>query len=329
MARSKRKESTPIVEQPWRNQSNYPDPLKAGSRGWAWQFLRRNAEYRAAWREYLQACAQAVELHPQLQPWVEFLLSSGKSNFYDRYSMEAAGKLSSLLHDVEHMQRYDPPRQDGEDESSWARRAVQAYGYAQIIPIRIALGERFGLSYIANPKLKSAGLVTEFRATPLRVLGPGFNLAKALKSLGESHCAVLIDLRFPLETILAAVGQMSCFKRERGIESGTLPPEKRFQPDKLLRYLQVLDAVESGASISDIAAALPPCNDDRAGRKTVRNWRDQGIRIRDEDWLLLAMSNDADRVPNRFRRGPRAKYSTALFGSSYVALRSNLPPYGW
>jgi hypothetical protein len=38
----------------WRDPAQYPHPRDCSLRQWAWEFLRRNPEYRALWREHIE-----------------------------------------------------------------------------------------------------------------------------------------------------------------------------------------------------------------------------------------------------------------------------------
>lgn len=283
----------------WIVAANYPDPKTASNRRFAWEFLRRNAEYRRDWQRYVEACEVGVKRQPEIAPFVEFLLSAGKHDFYKTHSTQEAAHLAGMLHDLEEMQVYTPERRPGESEGEWLERLGEGVT-ATITPLACHLGRKWGLRRIANPATSRA----DFAITPVTIMGPGFPLAKEMEGnrarrlRSETHCGLWIDLRLPIEKLQMKV--MATIKTERAsrIKDGTLEPiANRFSRDKLRTYLQVLDGESSGATVLGVAGVLVRKKrvayaKDTNGAATVRNWLKEAKRIRDRDYLALAMGND-------------------------------------
>lgn len=60
----------------WRTPADYPAPQDTGLRRWAWEFLRRNQEYRADWAQLASALRAAAESQPELAPAVHCWLDA-------------------------------------------------------------------------------------------------------------------------------------------------------------------------------------------------------------------------------------------------------------
>lgn len=80
----------------WRNRANYP---KAGARlslnRWAWEFLRRNPNYQAAWGNFREIVAA--------------ILADNEGD-------------ESRIEDDPRFWHYEPERLDGEDDVAWGAR---------------------------------------------------------------------------------------------------------------------------------------------------------------------------------------------------------------
>lgn len=88
----------------WRSAEGYPAPGTPLEQ-WAWEFLRRNPQYRADWREYQSLCDALRKRY-------------GTKIGADR---EPTAFAAWDLRDAEAIV-YDPPRLNGESEEAWITR---------------------------------------------------------------------------------------------------------------------------------------------------------------------------------------------------------------
>ena len=89
----------------WRSSAAYPDPRTTTLKQWAWEFLRRNSDYRADWDDYIGRCGRIRATY-------------GAEAIGDREPTEFA----STVHDDPIATVYDPPKQSDESESAWLER---------------------------------------------------------------------------------------------------------------------------------------------------------------------------------------------------------------
>src|SRR5262249_27181927 len=147
--------TTKAGDEHWLVANNYPDPKTASNRRWAWEFLRRNPEYRSDWERYAGAAKAAARRKPEIAPYVEFLLSDGQHDFYKTHSSQEAAHLAGMMHDLEEMQVCTPERRPGESEGQWLERLGEGIT-ATITPLACHLGQRWGLRSITSPTVPGA-----------------------------------------------------------------------------------------------------------------------------------------------------------------------------
>lgn len=127
----------------WRTGEGYP---KHGKRTdlWAWEFLRRNPDYLADWRRFVEV---ADSLRPEYgKP------CTGEPGEWEGQE-ECPYWLISRGYD-EHDPRatvFEPERNKGESESEWFKRVLSAGGRCHMVPLDRALGLRWGLESISDP----------------------------------------------------------------------------------------------------------------------------------------------------------------------------------
>jgi hypothetical protein len=211
----------------WRDPAQYPHPRDCSLRHWAWEFLRRNPEYRSLWREHIEP-------------------------FYDpafRYHDQDVG-LVGPAHGVPH--------------------SAQA-----------ELVHRFGLdSFPPSPNDHRPPL---FIRSGLRYTGE----REARLLLYEGQIAVIFDLTRPIGRQMATARrlfvkeQRQAGHRKHRNRIGHFPP-----------YLRTLDAVDAGATHTEIGAALFRTQSTERRLFTVRDYWDAAIRLRDRDFLFIAAGGE-------------------------------------
>lgn len=153
----------------WRTGGGYP---KHGKRTdlWAWEFLRRNPDYRADWQRFIAAA--------------DLLRADyGKPCTGEPGEWEGQEKSPHWLIGQgfgEHDPRatvFEPERNEGESESEWIKRVHSAGGRCRMVPLDRALGRRWGLERIADPAQSALGFsrfLGRWDISPFRVSMPAY-----------------------------------------------------------------------------------------------------------------------------------------------------------
>jgi hypothetical protein len=255
------------VNPDWRDPATYPDPKSTRLTQWAWEFLRRNPDYRSDWRRYAESCAVLRAKH--------------------RSKLDADQEPTAFAfdHDDPLGCVYEPPREDGESEGGWLRRV----GSGSSSPLGSWLCKKWGIggagglpepTAIRFPGLwaASAGLVRMVASRPEG------------SAVGTSTVATIeFDLSRPLEPQFAAAKRLltrrQTYLRQRGVV-GTSTAARAQSGVVYRRYLRALDAVETGAKLTHIAQVLFPTDPDpearrdkaRATIRAAKQLRDGGYR---------------------------------------------------
>lgn len=150
----------------WRTGGGYPEH---GERTdlWAWEFLRRNPEYKADWRRFL---AVAGELRGSYAKPYDNLPDNWESDPGRPYWI-----ISKAADEGDTRARvYDPPAQGSESESEYISR-IRAAGIRswRSISLAGALGARWGLEKITDPAQPKLGITCKWELSPHSVYSPG------------------------------------------------------------------------------------------------------------------------------------------------------------
>jgi hypothetical protein len=207
----------------WRDRNQYTRDRSLQQ--WAWEFLRRNPEYRLLWREHIEP-------------------------FYDpifRYQDEDVGSVEP------------------------------AHG----VPVdqQTKLVRRFGLD--SFPPSPSDDRPPLFAQSGLRYAGE----REARILLCPEQIAVVLDLKRPVEPQVAAIRTLIVSEKKRIGRK-----EHRNQKSKFTLYLRVLDGLDAGATHTEIGAALFRKQSQDQILAAVRDYRDAATKLRDTDYLLVAIS---------------------------------------
>jgi hypothetical protein len=254
----------------WRDRANYPNAKTTPLKQWAWEFLRRNPEYRDDWRKYMDCCAKLLAKYgPRLDPT-------------EREPTEFAFSHDDPLGCV-----YEPPREDRESDEDWRRRV----GSGTRSPFGNWLCEKWGIrgalvdpgaSKFAGLWCSSGSMVTRVTANPE---GSRYTTTKP---------ALRFDLTRPLGPQLEAAerhlrGEQRHFKKQ-GLLAKSVGARAQ-SGEKYRGYLQVLDALEARVTVADIGKALFPKQADTyptyARRQKVRAMISAAEELRDEGYRRL------------------------------------------
>lgn len=110
----------------WENEDNYPESL--APEGWAWEFLRRNKDYKTSWDKYLARRQALLEKYGPEDQW------------------------PATVHTGTDVWYFDPPALEGETQSAWRAR-IKASGQVPRgpLPLSHGMGEEWGLAEMFNP----------------------------------------------------------------------------------------------------------------------------------------------------------------------------------
>jgi hypothetical protein len=207
----------------WHDPTQYP--CNCSLRQWAWEFLRRNPEYRDMWLEHIK---------PSYDP-AAALAPRGVGLVKPAHCVPAA-KQAELVH------RFGldsfPPSPDDD---------------------RPPLFTRSGLRYTTE---REAGIL-----------------------LYPEQIAVVLDLKRPVERQVAAIRALIVKEKKRIGRK-----EHRNRLRQFASYLRVLDGGDAGATPAEIGMVLFGDKSHEERLIAVRDYRDAATRLRDTDYLFVAIS---------------------------------------
>jgi len=228
---------------------------------WAWEFLRRNWDYRKFWQK---------EVLPFIDP--------------------ATGRLRDDSNEVAKNKRAVENWIEGYPELQ------DIFLGLKLVPLP-GVVERFGILSIADPRQSSS--VVDFKLSGAHFYGGpvppavkkvfGDSLGSRM-DLAKDEVAVVFDLRWPIDGQLEVAGlTLRMCQQEWGYD----PPNRRGRPDKYEQYVRILDADDCGVDDDEIAGALFPRFDD--GPQSVRNARRGAHKLRDGGYRSIAAQEFAAR----------------------------------
>lgn len=253
----------------WKKEEEYPEKKGVSMHRWAWEFLRRNQEYRENWEHCVNTAKSIVPGFDPTDP----------------------GEALDQLESDERFYVYDPAKKLGESDAEWVQR-VEKGTRSDIFQWH---GKKWGLrSWITDPEQGYCDF--ELNGTAVSLAGPGWD---GFSEAPRTKAACIIDFNLPLEGQLAALSKWAKQRHETLIEKGDVTnwKEKRGQDYRL--YLRILDALEEkgGADQSEKVKFIgenfyrdkdneyPGFLRDKSARaaiKTAISLRDEGYR-----WLPL------------------------------------------
>lgn len=247
----------PFTAPDWREESAYP---KSGDDHnlsfWAWQFLRRNSTYQADWAENLRIAADVGS------PFASKVVESGHG-CSDAENICAVSPLSEL---EQRLSLLNAQSHIDERET----RLAGKWGLVKFLdPASDDLPNWNGFSIDGGVITVLTHSVPDYR--------------------DDNYLTPQIDLRLSVE-VLTAQFKTILAERERLINHRLIVPYTG-RPQRAIHlyphYLRVLDALTCGTTLSDIAAELLPRQDPDGAKKSVTNWKNAAVKIRDETYRML------------------------------------------
>lgn len=234
----------------WQDPHAYDFTRRLTAEQWAWEYLRRNPQYREEWEEFIQT-------------WKALEACYGKPSQRDI----AAWKR---------------------DPRAWVPAAECTESDCKIdddkVLIECAMGARWGF-YKFPPDPADGDPVSGSRLNWREFeIEPVWDDGREGKT--SSHFASLrFDLSFPLQGQLASAKRLLQIEQRRRVKSGVLrPPRITAHAERLCRMLRLLDALEMQADTGQIRELLYP---DRA--EIDDKEKDEALRLRDHDYRHLLL----------------------------------------
>ena len=311
----------------WTIEGNYPDPKTATLPMWAWEFLRRNANYCADWEFFaIQIRAAAARAgHPNNALFAEFYLSYDTAA-YDWYRLHS--DKATYLRDlaatenvfkaptswqvfIDGLPIIEPPRATRETEGMYYWRDVKTNDLGAL---RLEIGGRWGLTYLRSPLVA----LNQSNSHPTKQgYGNGFSAldgdglwlinyntnhlsedaAKYHREVMDSafnnpnRIIVSFDLSMRLEPQIARLKQMAA--------RVDIPRRqtKRNQSKQYLKYLRVFDARGAGVTYRLIGQTVTPKRMPKHGDVNqdsqltlLKMWHREAKRLVDANPMELALA---------------------------------------
>lgn len=263
----------------WEDLKSYDPALSP--QGWAWEFLRRNADYRREWKKYDSLCRRYGSFE------------EAERNAPAREAWEC-----------------DPPARPGETLDEWDARLS---GSPREAPsVRSAIAKRWGLLVPPGDPDEPGTSKTEFRfflSTLTLRHTAGWRSSGTPLRLEEDQIAIIFELADPIRPQVARAGK---FLREtqkwrqsdRGLVARIDTP--KYSATKLIEYLRILDARADGATTHQIVSTLYAKKDNsypaHAGRKALAVAEKVALRLRDggyRDLVQLKMQRRREKNSKR------------------------------
>lgn len=275
----------------WKDASCYPQPGGASNARFAWEFLRRNPRYQAAWVEYATVLKRIADSEPELATYAEFLAADPQSEDAARERIggpEEQARLAGAVHD--HALFTVESRVDTNE----GHRVT-------LTPLHGHLGSQWGLQQIVHPA-EQYGVRVRFierkSVTQIPQLGGMRRDDRVDSFMSGPHLLLKIDLRWPFEVIKETVLPFIRWTQERRAGKGEfeLVRNRALAPKRYIEYLRVLDARTANVPYDRIGEVLCPheSNDppDYGRTKRLKAAHREASRLRDEGYRVLPLLKD-------------------------------------
>lgn len=255
----------------WRKREDYNFPKSFSGSGWAWQFLRRNPDYRADYEsltELLQRLAPEYGSLDEPQVWKRL--------------MNVPGAIG-----------YDPPRLEDESDVEWSRRC--GYLNPKKQRIDLFLQRRWGIrGTLPNPLTENLIEPVFYDPRDWPRLVTLDECSDYFLDEGYEHeypnvlfaFNVGLPLNNQISRLRSLVGEILKVRKEQGLESHIGKWQHR---DQWVKYLRVLDGYEDGATTIDIVDTLYSGEDrGKEAENKVTYAKRKAEKLRDGGYLYIA-----------------------------------------
>lgn len=260
------------MQSDWQNDAAYKYTKKLDWAGWAWEFLRRNPEYKADWAEFIKKKAELEKVYGKIASWKTKALEAEPKAWH-----------------------YDPPKMPGESDAVWKMRCI-GEGFEPVrSSIVIGPAKKWGLRQFYDPDIATDG---EFRFLPGVQVRIWYHVsdveAPIIPAKRGEFAYVEIDLSKRIAEQLSQANKQMAVLQQKLVQADALKVGRNLtkaQTKKFVTYLRILDAYASASKppVKAIAKSLFPKKSNESGaydgnkavhevHKQARQWRDHGYR---------------------------------------------------
>ncbi len=230
----------------WTNSEHYEHISNRTSLSfWAWQFLRRNSEYKKRWLEFREQCVDHAKFGKQ----------------HNEIRLYAINRK--------------------EFANEWTGKVPQAV----MMPLGRLWGLEFGLSHMYNPthfdfQFRSFKIPPKVFIPFTPLPSPPDETGSPMIGKTQNLLPLVVDLSYPIDQILKAVEQnIEGFHEDYREKGGAVPKPTKLHFKKWALYLRVLDAHMESVAVRKIARTL--FDDTETGRSSARNHLNAAVKFRD------------------------------------------------
>lgn len=241
-----------FVRPDWKDRKAYQGIDRASLTRIAWEFLRRNPQYQAAWAKYAQEVRALVAADADVAEYAEYVLAPNPT-------LAMAAAIG-----------------DSERHGELYVRLLDDLGFCAAVPgmprTRLPLdtqyGREWGLNRIAHPLQEYSMMNFRFLDAGNRAYIPTSHGLKILEDEENSHgplfqskwLVLQVDLTLPVEVIESSVLWRIKEEREHRISLGSIEVVKNraLTKARYAEYLRILDAEAAGITASQIGEFISP-----------------------------------------------------------------------
>ena len=276
-----------FVRPDWKDGKAYQNIDRASLTRIAWEFLRRNPQYQAAWSKYAQEVRALVAADADVADYAEYVLAPHPT----QAMADAIG---------------DNERHDELDD-----RLFHDLGFFAAVPgmprtkqpLDTQYGREWGLDRMPHPLQEYSLMNFRFLRVGSSAHSPSSHSLKMLENQEGTHGALFwskwlilqIDLTLPLEVIQSSVIQIIKSRRKCLVAQGRIDVVKsRALPNaRYVEYLRILDGENAGFSASAIGQHVSPSADntppDRPRDKRFRAALTEAKRLQTDGYKVLPL----------------------------------------
>lgn len=259
----------------WKNAADYAYAKSLTKHGIAWEYLRRNAEYRKCWASYLKLKEELEAVYGPFHSWPKI------ENDLDLWF-------------------YDPPRNNGETYNEWLNRCFDLLLEPQRERHHIGMAWQWGLWELYDPSQKATGNEKFLPRINPRIWNHAEEVSTpSLDTIRGDFVYIEIDLRQRVTPQIAQARRRLLARQKNFVKNSSLVlvRDKKPRVTNFILHLRILDAYEANKSVKsstirkDIAKALwgktTYDGGDNKDGQYIDELRKEAVRYRDGDYRSL------------------------------------------
>lgn len=275
-----------FIRPDWKNAGAYLAIEKAPLVQIAWEFLRRNPAYHAAWSKYAQHVRELAAGDVKVARYAELVLTANPSS-----------EMFDAIGDHDELNALE-----GRLDFEFGVFADVPGMHRQKAPLYLQYGRAWGLDRIAHPMQSYSFMEPRFvrvgtTVTSLEGHGPKELMAPidTARLFDPKWLTLQIDLSLPLEVIESSVLEFIKRQRANRIKRGSIEPVKSraLAKARYAEYLRILDGAAAGFSVTEIGETLFPHAEnaapDRPRDKRFRAALSKAIRLQTDGYRTLPL----------------------------------------